>query len=233
MGVLLYMALNRSDSVFVNQTEMMIMKRKVLASLLVTGICAVPSLTQAATPYVSANVGLGYANNSEVTSGATSVNDGITFKVGVPFGGAVGLREGDYRVEAALGYQLNGADQLKANLRTLSPAASNDKASVFSYMANAYYDHKMQGSDVTPYIMAGLGGATINPQGANLEGASQSVFAWQVGAGVGVKASDNVVVDVGYRYFKPSAYTVTDPAFGNAKFTVASSNVMLGLRYNF
>jgi opacity protein-like surface antigen len=228
------MVLNRKDSVFVNQTEMMIMNRKALATLLlVTGIGAVPSLTQAATPYVSANVGLGYANNSEVTSGGISVNDGITFKVGVPFSGAVGLSEGDYRVEAALGYQLNGADQLKANLATLSPAASNDKVSVFSYMANAYYDHKMQGSGITPYVMAGLGGATINPQGTNLEGASQSVFAWQVGTGVGVKASDNVVVDVGYRYFKPSSYTVTDPAFGNTKFSVASSNVMLGLRYNF
>ncbi len=207
------------------------MKRKLATALLLSGLCAIPSVTQAATPYVSGNFGLGYALDSKATRGGTSVDDAITYKAGVPVTGAIGLKSGAFRVEAALGYQRNGANRL-STVSGSFPAASTDKVSVFSYMANGYYDYKIQGSRIAPYVMFGIGGASINPEGTHLDASRQNVFAWQTGAGLGFKATKKLVVDLGYRYFKPSSYTVDDSAFRDAKVTAASSNVLLGVRYS-
>jgi opacity protein-like surface antigen len=207
------------------------MKTRLLPTLLLSGLCVAPSMASAATPYVSGNIGIGYANNSDYTPiGGRTVSGGVTYKAGVPFSGAIGLRQDNLRMELALGYQTNSVDQIGLNGGALAAANSSDKVSIFSYMANAYYDYKLHDSSITPYVMAGLGGANVNPQGVDFANMSpHAVFAWQLGAGVGIKASDNVVVDVGYRYFKPSKYT--DNA--GDSLTLASSNVMLGLRYNF
>lgn len=191
---------------------------------MVAGLCSAPSLAQAASPYVSANVGLGFAGDTSVTSGGVTVDNAISYKTGIPFGGAVGLKGNEYRVEAALEYVTNKVDNFAGMF-----ASNGDKVSIFSYMANAYYDYSMKDSSITPYVMGGLGGASIEPKAADgTTGTSKSVFAWQLGAGVGVKATDNIVVDLGYRYFKPSAYKDTD-----FKATFSSSNILLGVRYNF
>jgi len=188
-------------------------------TIMVVGICAAPSLAHAATPYVSANVGLGLTGNS-----SDSDSNVISYKTSVPFGGAVGLKSDEYRLEAALGYVSNSIDKLNGT------SLSGDKISFFSYMANAYYDYALNKSSFTPYVMGGIGGASITPKGPDIsDTATKSVFAWQLGAGIGVKATENVVFDLGYRYFKPSAYTSND----GSKTTLSSSNIMLGVRYNF
>ncbi len=197
------------------------MKQKLLA-LLIAGSCAAPSLAYAATPYVSACTGLGIAGDSTV-----NVSDKNTFKSGMPWGGAIGLKGDEYRVEAALGYQLNHIDS------STYAMPSGGRVGIFSYMANAYYDYALD-KCVAPYLMGGLGGASMSLKEPGSADVSKSVFAWQLGLGVGVKATDNVVVDLGYRYFKPGAYTVTDAAYGGSvKHTASSSNILLGLRYNF
>jgi opacity protein-like surface antigen len=101
-------------------------------------------------------------------------------------------------------------------------------------MVNAYFDDAYsKESRIIPYIMGGVGGATINPQGTNLDASSKSVLAWQLGGGIGVKASDHIMVDLGYRYLKPSDYTVNNARFGSARYTAAASNILFGVRYGF
>jgi len=208
------------------------MKRTLLA-IMVAGICAAPSLAQAASSYVSANVGLGFPSDSTISAGGISFDNAISYKTGVPFGAAIGMRGDQYRVEAAFSYQSSDVDRYSVLGLSATPAAGT-KVSITSYMVNAYYDYTMKDSSITPYVMGGLGGATINPNGGDFTGSSsKSVFAWQLGAGIGFKASENVVVDLGYRYLKPSSYTVSDAAIGNVDLSAATSNILLGVRYNF
>ena len=67
----------------------------------------------------------------------------------------------------------------------------------------------------------------------------KSVFAWQVGAGVGIKASEHVVVDLGYRYFQTANIAVDNMALipehgvGPVDLTRSGSNILAGVRYNF
>ncbi|NTU68851.1 MAG: porin family protein [Chlorobiaceae bacterium] len=209
------------------------MKKKLIA-LILAGICATPTFAQAATtPYVSANCGLGFAQSTNVSVGSDTYNGAISYKTGGlltdgPIGGAVGLKSDFYRVEAAVGYQQFSADTI-----TGMTVDRSDKVSIWTYMVNAYFDDEMKGSNLIPYIMGGIGAATVKPQGTNLAGSSESVFAWQVGAGIGLKATNNLVVDLGYRFVNPSPYQVTVPAYGNAEFTAGTSNILLGMRYNF
>lgn len=190
--------------------------KKTLLTFSALFLLASPAM--AASPYVSANVGLGLPGNS-----GDSYGNVISYKTSVPFGGAVGLIGDGYRVEAALGHVTNDVDQRNG------VSLSGDKISFFSYMANAYYDFDIKGYGFLPYTMWGIGGVSISPNAPDLNiSTNKPVFAWQLGAGIGVKAAQNVVFDLGYRYFKPSAYKDN----GN-NVTFSSSNILLGMRYNF
>lgn len=201
---------------------------------MVAGICAIPSVTQAATPYVSGSVGLGFASNSSLSGGGISINDLITYKTGVPFGFGIGLKEDAIRLEAAASFQTNSIDKVKDPLTGVEfTGTGTDKISISTYMANAYYDYAIKDSKIAPYVMGGIGAATVKPDidGADLH--SKTVFAWQLGAGVGVQASNNIVIDLGFRYISPGSYKVPVGDIPEVKMSTASSNILAGVRYNF
>lgn len=197
--------------------------KKILLSLLVAGICSAPALGQAVTPYVSGSVGLGLLNNSEVNG----FDNSLKYDSGVALNAAVGLQSDMGRLEAAIGYQRNGVDNAfgytnlgDSHVRTLS------------FMANGYMDYHMKHSDLSPYVMAGLGIAHVNADVYDSFGPfysdSDTVFAWQLGAGVGIKVSKNMTFDLGYRYFAPN-----DATLNGDRVSLSSSNILAGLRYSF
>ncbi len=194
--------------------------KKMIFPLLVAGVCALPSLAHAAsTPYVSLSGGLGLLNNSTVDGN----NDEIKYKTGYLINGAVGLKNQDVRLEAEIGYHRNEVDS------ALDPEPRGAHVSMWTFMANGYYDIPMKDSVVSPYVMGGLGVADASISGGNMSGSlSSTEFAWQVGAGVGIKATNNATVDLGYRYLSPS-----DGSFGGTKVSLASSNILAGIRYSF
>lgn len=204
--------------------------KKVLLTILTSALFATPVFAE---PYVSVSTGLGYVANSNVTVSSVTYNDFITYKSGVPFIGAVGYKEDAYRLEFAFGYQSNGVDKFKSDVIIL-PSVSGSSVAIFSYMLNYYYDINLK-NGIAPYITAGIGSSTIRVKGFlnALDSAyvsdSQSMFTYQLGAGIGIKASENIVIDLGYRYFKPAPYTVLDMA----DISAASSNFLVGARYNF
>lgn len=215
------------DFDFDPQTQTPLTMKKKLMAMLIAGLGAIPAFAQASTPYVSANLGLGFASNSDYTpTGQTTIADALSFKTGIPLGVAVGMTTDYGRIEAALGYQRNSV----AASKYFEPA-SDDHVTTYSYMANAYYDYEPGKSSVTPYIMGGLGGATIKPNGNPYDGKSSTVFVWQLGAGIGIKAADRLVLDVGYRYVKPGSITVTG-SLNNGNYTIGGNNILLGLRYS-
>ena len=197
--------------------------KKLLLTALIAGMSAAPAL---ATPYVSGNVGVGFLGNSDASRLGITINDAITYKSGIPFGIAVGVKEDRFRVEAAIGYQTNDVEKEKRNLIDLV-SVSGDSISFLTYMANCNYDINLNKSSVSPYVMVGIGGASINAK-IDTSDETKSVFAWQLGAGVGVKAANNLTVDLGYRYLKPSKFKDN-----YAEYTGSSSNILAGIRYDF
>jgi len=193
--------------------------KKIIIPAIVAGMCAVTSLANAAEstlPYVGVSTGFGLLNNSTVDG----LNDAISYKTGYLINGAVGLKLDNYRVEAELGYHSNSVDSAKIS------GFNGSYVNLWTYMANGYYDIKIKNSKFSPYVMGGLGiaHATLDSNGSP----SSTKFAWQLGAGVSLKATDLINIDLGYRYLQPS-----DASFNGAKVSLASSNIVAGIRTTF
>ena len=193
-----------------------------LAAALVTGIWAAP--VSAASYYISGNGGISWLNN---------VKDGA-FKYGLDDGfnaaGAIGVKSNCYRYEAELGYQTNNVDKLHGPYGT-SP--QHGDISVWSALANGYYDIHT-GIGIKPYLTAGVGAARVQFEDIRFPGyrgwsEHDSVFAYQVGAGVSVPIGNNVALDARYRYFSTAEFTLND----GYQSRVSSNNVSLGLRLGF
>ncbi|TLU87750.1 MAG: porin family protein [Chlorobium sp.] len=202
--------------------------KKLLMTALIAGISAAPAL---ATPYVSGSLGLGFSGNSDyTTAGGTEIKDSPEWKFGVPFGAAVGIKQADFRIEAALGYQSHDVDKWRTSaVGPYETPASTQSMSALTYMVNGYYDINLNKSSVSPYVMAGLGGATLNPAGTEMEDRSTTVFAWQLGAGVGIQAAKNLTLDLGIRYLKPGEYKESN----GGTCTLSYTNILAGIRYEF
>ncbi|MEI6847114.1 MAG: outer membrane beta-barrel protein [Chlorobiaceae bacterium] len=197
---------------------------KKIAVLYAAIACLWTAPVSAAAPYVSGSVGLGFPVSSNKSNSSVETNNAIEFKTGFPFCGAIGVKSGDVRSELSVGYQKNDIDNVSG-----APVSGAD-ASVLSFMANAYYEFYIIDSSVIPYVMGGVGDARVKAhESIHSFDIDKSVFAWQAGAGAGVKSSKQVTLDVGYRYFKTSK--VADD-YGS-KYTISSSNILVGLRYRF
>ncbi|WP_192496500.1 outer membrane protein [Chlorobium phaeovibrioides] len=218
--------------------------KKIVMTLMAAGLIAAPSLASAeTTPYVSLSAGLGLMNDSDIKDGVGFLYDSeesVLYKTGVALEGAVGVKMDMFRVEAAVGYQSSDVDKYEVDgTEEALPEGFEVSTAIRSYMVNGYADFDMN-NGITPFVMGGVGLAnvdlkmtgTYDDSSVSLS-FSQDVFAWQVGAGVGVKATDNITVDLSYRYFATSDVKVASDDDGDAKFTVGTSKVLLGMRYSF
>jgi opacity protein-like surface antigen len=189
------------------------MKKTLLLSILFAGLAIAPAY---AAPYVSGSVGLGIAGDFKEPA--------LGYIYGVDSGfvvnGAVGYDFDGFRVEGAVGYQENDY--------------TNDTlgASLLSVMANGYYDFNA-GEGFKPYVMAGLGIAHIIADDDPIypdPWLDETYFAWQLGAGVGYEVSENITIDVGYRYLKPEGIECASHA---TDVSWESHNILAGIRYKF
>jgi opacity protein-like surface antigen len=161
-----------------------------------------------AKPYVSGSIGLGLEGNA--------VFDGGDFKLdnSAVFNGAIGCNLKPVRVELGVGYQQHAY--------TDHPEWAD--LSFTTVMANGYYDFDM-GSGLSPYVTAGAGIADVNTADNYVD---QTVFAWKVGAGVGVKLASNVTFDLGYQYLSPEGLS----SVIHEKVNWAGHNILAGIRYD-
>lgn len=163
--------------------------------------------TERTGPYISGAVGIGMPGSLDTEAGDYDLDNGLVLN------GAVGYNFGSARLEAAIGYQNHDLSHF------------NEDVALLTLMANAYYDIDTD-SSVRPYIMGGVGMANAD---TSWDDEDETVFAWQVGAGLGFEITDNTTLDLGYRYLKPNDFD--NASVGNVKSK--SHNVMLGLRYQF
>lgn len=185
--------------------------RTVLAGAMI--LLGSASLAEAATPYVSASVGIAMREDSDVEEGGVSYY--IPYNVGYAVTGAVGIESGRMRFEGEIGYQENGIED-----------ADDLNISMTTYMANGYLDLGMPMSPITPYVTAGIGMADVKAEGLGFSDDSSTVLAGQVGIGAGFSIAPMVTLDAKYRYM-----IAADAEFDDyTEISVDSHNVMLGLR---
>ena len=183
-------------------------------------------LAQAATPYVSASAGIGFLSDSDIEEGGVTTDEAIEYKTGFALNGALGIDGGMYRLEGAIGYQVHDFDSIADGFPGIDPDEAD--VSILSFLANGYLDIEMPASMVTPYLTAGAGVANVS---FDWDGSSDddTVFAYQFGAGVGIDATPNVMLDLGYRYFATGDVSPDD----DVDVSIASHNLMAGVRVNF
>lgn len=186
--------------------------------------------------YTSASAGISMPPDAETTD---STLPGESIDLGydndIVAAGAVGLSNGPYRSEVEVSYQKNDLDSISASGVSVTPSTlgvSGDTRFITG-LVNAYYDLDL-GHGIKPYITGGLGLSNIrvrfNATGVTPSSVSddKTVFAYQVGAGIGYQVSQNVTLDVRYRYFSGR-----HPEFGTTEIKFASHNFMAGVRYSF
>ena len=138
------------------------------------------------------------------------------------------------------------------DLSAIEKHENADTKAKFMYstlMANFYYDFH-NSSNFTPYVGAGIGLAFIYGDfsvaahdyetGKYVDlgslGKSQTNFAWQVGAGVAYNFTENVAVDVAYRYvnmgYMDCSYSVAE-ASADIDAYLYAHEIMVGLRFTF
>ncbi|NCA68737.1 MAG: porin family protein [Sphingobacteriia bacterium] len=205
------------------------MQKAILSLACTLGLTA-PSLAGAQGLYVGAQLGLAMPVDSDWKTA------GITLETSADSGLAVGAVIGhafpnNLRIEGELAYQKNDLDTV--SWRGLSTNLNGDVSSL-ALLANGYYDFRNH-TPLTPYVSAGLGVARVEADvvarpGAGLPGGSDegTVFAYQIGAGVAYAVSNQVAVDLKYRYFGTE-----HPSLGGVEIDYASHILYAGFRVSF
>ena len=203
-------------------------------TFLITAACAmtlsISSIAFSAEgPYVSGNLGLAIPSDSDIEDTVLTLESDN----GLAFGVAIGQEfTGNIRLEAEIAYQENDLD--KASISGLGSADIIGDTSSLALLLNGYYDFKNE-SAFTPFISGGIGMAKVDVSNISLPGFGpvtlsddDTVFAYQIGAGLGYAINEKVSLDVKYRYFGTS-----DPEFELATAEYSSHNVYAGIRVSF
>ncbi len=131
--------------------------------------------------------------------------------------------------------------ELGATYETLDTDAADNAAvlggdvDTYTVMATVYRDFDIGHDRVQPFVGAGVGAARISPDftvtlpgGPFQADETQTNFAWQVTAGVGVDVTHNLVADLRYRYLDAGKYDIDQ-----LEADYRNHAVLAGLRYTF
>lgn len=162
-------------------------------------------------------------------------NDELSFDTGFGFAAAVGYAvDNGFRVEGEIAGRYNEMDKYSNDYGYVY--IDDGYVSAFSLMANAFYNF-MPESTISPFVGAGIGLVGISADfdyddddDGDWDDDSEfdTVPAYQLAAGVSIAVSEQMTVDVQYRYFKAD-----DAEFDGFDMEYATQNAMVGLRYNF
>ena len=211
--------------------------------------------------YQNAAPGEDFSTNTDLGSGLA-----LTGAIGCDYGsyrleGEVGYQTNDVKsIEGFNRGVTTGPYVIDAAGHTSATIPARGDVSVLSLMGNGYYDFDL-GSKVELYATAGIGVAQVSFHNINnvnnVEGSSapytvaanndpglnthETTLAWQVGAGIAAPIADNVKLDLRYRYFATTDFTiesiVNTESSGNpvepVNTNLSSHSVLLGLRVNF
>ena len=197
--------------------------------------------------YLGGNIGMVFLDDSDlgifdeadlediigddVPAGSTA-SLGLEYDMGFLISVAPGYDFGGLRLESELGYQINDLDTLNAMVTIPGVGSEAEGMSVdgdattLSLLFNGYYDF-FRDSALRPFITGGIGLSNIE---ADIEGGSEddTVFGFQIGAGLSFDISENATIDLKYRYL-----TTSDLEFEGIDIENSSHSVILGVRFSF
>jgi len=208
------------------------MKKHILTIIGCTMLISFASISHSAEGlYVSGNIGAAMPVDSDSTAPGVLLT--IESDTGIALGVALGYDFGNnFRTELEYAYQQNDLSTTTLNGVITAPVTSGDTTS-HAGLLNGYYDFN-NNSVFTPFISGGVGFATIDISNIVTGGVttaaavSDTVFAYQVGAGVSLAVSDALSIDLTYRYF-----ATADAKSGTTTAEYSSNNIYLGARVGF
>lgn len=206
------------------------MKKTLVASSALATVLAMSPMAQAQNLYGSFFGGVNLLGEVESEDfapiGFPGYSYDIEFDTGFVIGAALGTELANgLRVEGEIAFRGNDLDQLTVNT-PLGPLVYDIEgdAETLSLMANAWYDFELGGGGFQPYVGGGVGFATVD-----IDDEDDSVFAFQVGAGVSFPLSGQIAITGDYRFFM-----VTDPNYFGIDFSVPGQHTfMVGARVPF
>ena len=182
-------------------------------------LLTLPALSFAASAlYGSVNVGGAWLADQDWSMNGAYLGE-AEYDTGYTFGAALGYKINAFRVEGEIAYQKNDQDTFNNNPH---PGAFD----VITYLANGYFDFVME-RVFLPYLTVGIGAATVNFSELGFE-EDDTVFAYQLGAGVGLTMSETLILDFSYRYLASQ-----DSELDVYEAEAASHNLTVGLRMAF
>lgn len=200
--------------------------KRIVFGLICCFFLALPAVSFGTTGlYGSMNAGVTLATDSDVTFSDGSPTEELEFDAGYTVGGALGYMVENWRIDGEISFQENDIDSVSG-----FPAASGQDVSLLTFLANGYLDFAMENA-ITPYLTAGIGASKVEVNGAGGSD-DDTVFAYQLGAGVGLAVNETVTWDFRYRYLGTADPEFTDSGI-TAEAEVASHNFTVGLRMAF
>lgn len=199
------------------------MKRNVFA-LVCSFLLILPTFSWAASGWQGIlGAGASWVVDADVT--VNGVFDGTAeFNTGYAVGGALGYMIDNYRFEGEMSYMASDMD-------TYDSTPSDAEINILTFLANGYLDFDT-GNPMTPYITAGIGASRIEISEPGYADEDDTVFAYQIGAGLRYALSEMVTLDCRYLYMGSQDMEVSE---GNntAEIEIANHSLILGLRVNF
>lgn len=187
------------------------MKKLCVAGLTMALIIGGVVSSVSAAPYVSGSFGMVSVSDSTLSGNSS---DKLAFDPGFGFIAAVGNGFDGLRAEAEMAYRTNEGD---------SPA--NGDISSLAVMGNLLVDLAISES-VRPFLGAGMGLANVKID--NGSDRDDTVFAYQVIAGIGFPLTYVTTLDLQYRHF-----ATTDPDYDATEAKYQTHNFFAGLRFDF
>ena len=174
-----------------------------------------------AAPYVSGSFGSVSVSDSTLSGNRSGE---LSFDQGFGFIAAIGNGFDGLRGEVEMAYRTNDVDEVSS--RGFSGAANGDISSL-AVMGNLLVDIAVS-ENIRPFLGAGMGLANINADSPDLGSEDDTVFAYQLIAGLGFPLTHVTTLDLQYRYF-----ATADPDFNGTEAEYQTHNLFAGLRYDF
>jgi OOP family OmpA-OmpF porin len=179
--------------------------------------------------YVSGGLGVNWAEDADVSNGASGEVDYDTGWLGaIAFG--YGLGNG-FRIEGELSHRRNDADDF-------SGVSLSGRAETTGFMANVLYDFNLS-RKFMPYVGFGLGAAVVEADkvsplpAADRVNDEDTTFAWQAIVGVMVPLSEQLDLFADYRYFDAGDIDLRSDGGTSIDTEYAAHSAMIGIRFRF
>ena len=193
-------------------------------------------------PYVTGNLGITFLPTIDYqipTQGSLKLSSKTGFDAGMAFGAQL---DNNWRVEGAFDYLHNRAKNITAPSGSIISGIENDTGATkaTTYMLNGYYDFYNCRWSFVPYLGAGVGVANV-VHGLKFTGGGSTTeinlgaisFAYQGAVGASVRLTDQVKVNLDYRYLQTTKNTLI--AISGVEVSArhyAANRVTLGLTAN-